>query len=220
MTNALISIKDRIANQLKTIAQTVPAVGGRSISTKGKIFTLPDNTSSPKPLMVIILGWRNFNQYFPGVYNPAKIESAKCFAISQVTHDMAPHSSAPEPQSDSCANCVFNQWGSAPTGRGKACKNQVRLAVITSDAAGLQEPMLLKVSPTGLKSWGMYASSLAMNDQHPIEVVTEISFDANQTYPTLIFKEVEPHLRDVNEFAAAVAKADVLLDTAPISADQ
>lgn len=219
MSTGLVSVKEKIKQELAESKKTLPAVGGRNVSTKNKLFTLPDGTTSKGPLSVIILGWRNFNQYYDGVYNATKLEPPKCFAIGQIIEDMKPHENASVPQHEDCKSCPFNQFKSAPNGgAGKACKNQVRIAMISADLnAADQDPVIIKASPTAIRQWSMYAGMLTANGVHPMEMITEIGFDANAAYPTLTFNAIESHGRDIDAFAAQLAKADTLLDSAPVS---
>ena len=101
-----------------------------------------------------------------------------------------------------CSVCPKNEWGSSPTGSGKACKNQLRLLVIAPDADEGTEPLTLYVSPTALKNFFAYASELAsVHNMLVIHVTTEISFDPNETYPKLAFKMGERHA-NINEMMA------------------
>jgi len=52
---------------------------------------------------------------------------------------------------------------------------------------------VISVSPTGLKHFDKYVNTLADAGVHPVEVITEISFDASEAYPSLRFKVLEKH---------------------------
>tara|TARA_B100000678_G_scaffold287994_2_gene295604 strand:+ start:12335 stop:13210 length:876 start_codon:yes stop_codon:yes gene_type:complete len=77
------------------------------------------------------------NVYYEGKYDPDNKAPPACFAFWDGDEDteMAPHPKVDEEdiferQSEDCDSCPLNAWGSAETGKGKACKNQRRLAVI------------------------------------------------------------------------------------------
>jgi hypothetical protein len=54
--------------------------------------------------------------------------------------------------------------------------------------------MVLYVSPTALKRFDLYVRGLAhVYGLLPIQVITDIAFDPNPTYPTLTFNLVGPH---------------------------
>ena len=214
MSNALVDIKEKIKAEMETLRDTVPAPSGRNISTKGKVFTLPDGRSDQGPIKAVILDHRNYYRYYTKPYDPQNPQAPQCFAISKELEGMGPHSDAHEPQAETCAECAMNQWGSAPTGRGKACRNTVRLAIVPPDATVDDEPMILTVSPTGLKSWATLANGLQALGKLPIQVVTEISFDEHAAYPSLVFKPLEAHDR-IEDFWQLREKAQTLLDQPP-----
>jgi hypothetical protein len=215
MSTALASIQEKIKQQLALARGTVATPTAKTISTRGKVFTLPTGQSSQGPLSAIILDWRNFNKYYTAAYNPQKPSPPDCFAISAVIADMAPHELAAKPASEVCVSCTFNKFGSAPTGRGKACRNTVRLAIVPADFGEETEPMVLNVSPTGIRPWSGYVNSLLVNELMPINMITEISFDANAAYPTLLFKAVRP-VGDKLEHAWRIREAaQAMLDAPP-----
>lgn len=214
MSNALVNLQEQLKQELATLKNTVPTISGRAISTKGKVFTLPDGTSSPGPIQLVVLDHRNFNRYYTAAYNPQDIKPPLCFAISKDL-DLKPHEAATEPQAESCEICPHNQWGSAPNGgKGKACRNTVRLAVAPPDASVDDDPYLLNLAPTSLRSWASYVSGLQVRELLPIQVITEVSFDQAAAYPVLQFKALGTH--EVLETMWALReKAQAQLDAPP-----
>lgn len=216
MSQALVDLREKLKSELTGLRNTVPAPSGRTISTKGKVFTFPDSKTSQGPIEAIILDHRNFNKYYAAAYNPNQPTSPKCFAISKEIAGLAPHADAVDKQSDACEPCTWNQWGSAPTGKGKACRNTVRLAIAPPDATEESEPYIISVAPTGIKSWSGLVNALGTRDLLPMQVVTAISFDANQAYPVLLFKPLRPVEDDKLALMWALRqKAQLLLDTPP-----
>lgn len=215
MTTALKTIQDQIKAELANVRKTVAQPSGFRISTKGKVFTLPDGASSPGPLNVVVLDHRNIHQYFKGVYNPNKPEKPSCFASNKIIADLAPHPDATVPQAENCKDCAQNQWNSSPTGgKGKACKNTVRLAVVPPDAEADTPPFILEISPTGLKSWNMLVANLETMGLIPAQVCVEIAFNPNETYPSLVFSNPRPH--DNMEIIWALReRAQAILNTSP-----
>ena len=211
MSTAMVSIQERVAAQLALQRKTVSQPGGNNISTKGKVFTLPDGKSSNGPLQAVILDHRNVNTHYSGAYNPQQITPPDCYAIGSIIEEMAPSADVDKPYCDNCEACPKNDWGSGNGGRGKACQNTVRLALVPPDATADTEPMTLKVSPTGLNSWNKLNSDLLAAELLPIQIVVDISFDPNTAYPKLQFKVAEPH-DNVELFWALREKAQALLD--------
>jgi hypothetical protein len=210
MSTALQTIQERIAAQLAVQRQSVAQPGGNNISVKGKVFTMPDGSSNNGPLQAIILDHRNVNTHYSGAYNPQQITPPDCFAIGTVIETMGPGDDVEKPHGKVCQDCAKNEWGSG-NGKGKACQNTVRIAIVPPDADAEAEPMTIKISPSGLASWNKLNADLITAELLPIQIVVDISFDPNVTYPKLQFKAAEPH-DNVELFWALREKAQSLLD--------
>lgn len=195
-TNLPVNLEDEIKKQLQAQKGQLGALPSNKISLKNKEFTLP-NGQTGKELECIILDFAWFMVNYPGVYNANNPQQPNCFAVGRAnpdSGDLKPHEDAAEPQHDNCKECPKNEWRSAPSGNGKACKNQRRLVVLAPDADESSEPMTLYVSPGGLKHFDAYVSRLSAEHKVlPVQVVTRITFDPDQTYPLLRFEMVGPH---------------------------
>jgi hypothetical protein len=191
--NVPMSIEDEIKKQLEAQRGQLGALPSNKISTKGKEFTLP-NGQQGKEIEVVIIDFVWFMVNYPGVYNANNPQQPNCFAVGRenpMSGELKPHEDSAEPQHDNCKDCPKNQWKSAPTGNGKACKNQRRLVVLPPDADESTEPMTLYVSPGGLKHFDAYVSRLAAEHKMlPVQVVTKIYFDKDQVYPLLRFEMI------------------------------
>jgi hypothetical protein len=188
------SIQDELRKELETLKERVDPPSGFKISTKGKVFTLPDGSSSDGPMQCVILDWVTANVWFEGLYNPKDIKPPACFAVGRVVSELGPSENSPKKQHATCKGCPQNEWGSHPQGgKGKACKNTRRVLIIPVDADENTQPWVIDVSPTGLKHFDKYVNTLSDNGKHPIEVVTEIAFEPSEAYPSLRFKPVDTH---------------------------
>jgi hypothetical protein len=197
----VLDLQAELRAQLAAAKEAVAPPSGFSISVKGKQFTLPDGSVNPGPMNAVILDWVTLNMYYSGAYNANQPEGPKCFALGRKLAELSPPEDVPTRQNDTCSGCAMNEWESAPGGgKGKACKNTRRLLVVGSTDIGEgTQPYILPVSPTGLSHFDKYVTSLVDRGLNPIEVVTEISFDANAAYPSLRFKPLDKH--DVVEVA-------------------
>ena len=117
-----------------------------------------------------------------------------------------PDPSAPDPQSNQCATCKMNQWGSRITDSGKKakrCSDNRRVVVVPAarkmDSADPQilhndvygGPMLLRIPPASLKDMAKYAGELRSKvNENYNAVVTLLSFDTDVSFPKLRFKAV------------------------------
>lgn len=195
-SNLPVNMEDEIKKQLEAQKGQLGALPSNKISLKNKEFTLP-NGQKGKELQVVILDFIWFMVNYPGAYNANNPQQPNCFALGRERPDsgiLVPHEDAAEPQHSDCKDCPKNQWKSAPSGNGKACKNQRRLIVLPPDADEATEPMTIYVSPGGLKHFDAYVSRLQSEHQMlPVQVITRITFDPDQSYPLLQFELVGPH---------------------------
>ncbi len=218
MSTALSNIQEQIKKELASMQDTAPPVTGQKISTKGRVFTFPDGRKTVDPIQTVILDYRNFNAYYKKGYVEGEVNGPDCFAISKTIEGLEPHEQVPEPMADRCEGCAMNKFGSAPTGKGKACRNTVRIAVTPPDADAETMPMLISASPKALKSWAAFLRNLEVVGLLPVQIVTEIAFDQNEAYPLLTFKPLQPH-DNLELFWALREKAQALLDQPPIMDD-
>ena len=190
---AIVDIKAQMAADLAALSNRTAPAGGDKIQLKNKKFVLPSGDSTDV-LQAVIVEFVSVNNFYEGTYDPKAISPPACFAIGTIPTQLVPSPNAPAIQSDSCAGCPMNQYGSASVGEGKACKNQRRLALLPPGGTADDAIMVLDVSPTGLKSFDSYVRSVAQKfGVTPVGVVTEISFDPNVDYASLRFGNPEPN---------------------------
>lgn len=195
----VLDIQAQLRAELDTLKDRVEPPAGYMISTKAKTFTLPDGSADDGPLVCVVLDWITANTYFEGIYNPKDIKPPVCWALGRNVKEVAASKNVPKPQSDKtglCKDCKQNEWESDPKGgKGKACKNTRRLLVVPANAKEDASPWVLSVSPTALKHFDKYVNTLSDTGVHPIEVITEISFEPSEDYPSLRFKVDTKHDR-------------------------
>ena len=119
-----------------------------------------------------------------------------CFSLALDPTSLAPHPLAPEKQHESCDTCPKNQFGSATTGsgRGKACKDIVRIAVMHVDDLGDAEAVsegkiaTLDLPAMSLKNWTEYSSTVVRKtNRELLAFITTLTFDPAQAYPVVQF---------------------------------
>lgn len=213
-SGALVSIKEQLAAQVAANQGRVAPESGITIRVgQDKTFSMPDGTKSRGPLQLVVLDFAYYNAFYEGTYDPKNISPPACFALSPLPKDMVPSASSPARQSDDCSSCPMNVFGSA--GDGKACKNQVKLAVLPPDADEDTPIWLLNVSPTALKGFNGFVGSVARTfNVPPIGVVVEIGFDDTVTYARLAFSDPAPN-ENVGVHFARQAEAQKLLGVEP-----
>lgn len=91
-----------------------------------------------------------------------------------------------------CADCPRHAFGSAVKGGGKACKDMIRLYILTEGAA---LPLLLSLPPTSLKNWQNYRlATLAPRRLKASDVVTEFSLSPAVNAAGIKYSVVKPKL--------------------------
>jgi hypothetical protein len=217
----VVNIQEELRKQVALMRETVAPPAGNVISLKGKQFTLPDGRQDKGPLNVIILDHVSANSYYTGAYNPKELTSPECFAVGRNVAEMVPSKNVTTPQHANCRDCPMNQWESATNGgKGKACKNTRRLLVIPEGTIDPEaQQYILNVSPSGIRFYDKYIDKLAGMGRHPIEFITEISFDPQETYPSLRFKAAEEN-SDVNLAWGLRSSGETLLLQEPNAPDK
>lgn len=207
--NLPANIQEQLKNEAAIISSRIGAPSGDRIKiTQSKTFKLPDGSESKGPIHAVVVDFISANYYFEGAFDPNEIEPPLCIALSPDPSTMAPDPKSPERQSDTCAGCQQNQFGSAARGRGKACQNTRLLYLLSTDANADTAGLILKVSPTALRGFDAYVSSIARTFQcPPIGVITEIGLNPDLDYPSLVFGNPQPVGQDL--LAEAMSRKDL-----------
>lgn len=193
LPNLPVSILEEMNREALQIADRIAAPSGDFISvTKNKTFRLPGVDTEAPVITAIVLDWVSYNTLYDGKYDPKNIKPPVCVAIGKSEKELAPFPDSPKKAADGCYACPNNQWGT--DGRGKLCKNQRMLAVVSPTDQENGPIMVIRVSPTGVKHWDDYAKHIMQGSgpvTHPCGYITEMSFDPSQDYASLRFKPLE-----------------------------
>jgi hypothetical protein len=109
---------------------------GQFFSLKSGVLAFNDAPLPGNEMGVIILDGVLENVFYEGAYDPDTPQGPTCFAFGRDEKTIEPHKIVIENgtsqagASGLCAGCEMNEWGSAETGKGKACRNVRRLAMI------------------------------------------------------------------------------------------
>ena len=186
-----MGLRDRLLKQ--ETGKTLDLLGtGRSlpahISIADNRFALVDDlgVSTPWPqlaldVVMLDVGEQSFRTYFDPSkpYNP-KAEAEDKVPICVSADNVMPDADAQQPQSQYCANCPMNAWGSDPKGgKGKACQEYKRVAVAV---LGGPEGMVYRLGvPSGshknLRDFGAYIRTIP-NVTDINDVTVRIEFES------------------------------------------
>jgi hypothetical protein len=175
------------------------------ISFQGGVISIDKQKVKDNKLTVAIVEAVFGKAYYPGEFDPSTPQTPTCYAFHPTDQSaMSPHDAAPEKQAEKCLGCQWNRFGTADRGRGKRCKDEVRLMCTVGEtdpesiAAG--EFRMASIPPGSLKNWGNYLKKLRDSGTSVRGVMTEISLEAFQGAYKLDFKAVGK-LEDASFFA-------------------
>lgn len=201
-TTTAVSWEKRLeADAAIAAAQESLTGGGQFIGTKSGQLTFNGAALPNNELRCIIADNIFENVYYEDEYDQDNPGAPRCFAygrfdagtkkilgidvMDESTADggMAPHHSVLNPVHTDCATCPMNQFGTSKTGRGKACSNRRRLAILpvlgtmkkgnfqinTADTEHYMTAPLayLKTPVTSSKVFGAYVSQVAGSLKKP-----------------------------------------------------
>lgn len=189
-TKALTKYDERLAEIAKRSKKAESKVGGEGnfISLRGGHMQYQNIAIPGNKMRAVIICSVNENQFYEGRYDPDNPSAPVCYAFASPDNldDMGPN---PEhemksQQADKCAGCPNFEWGSADVGRGKACKEVRRLAIMTEkELEDVPSAVLafMKVSVTNLKYWAGYVRQLEDVHHKPtFAFITEISIQTDE----------------------------------------
>lgn len=191
-TTAVVTWKEKMAAVAAQAAAMEQPKGG-FLSFKGGRLSYDDNPIPGDKMNVVVIDFALENGIFREKYNALKPATPMCYSLGRDEEELKPHEDCEEPQHTDCATCPNNEWGSDPDGgRGKACKNSRRIAVIPADALTKGHDVLRKTNAvmcklpvTSIKIFSKFINQIVkVLEVPPFAVVAELSLTPN---PSTIF---------------------------------
>lgn len=174
------------------VVSTVDSVPRITLKTRKFNFVENGETiiKTGDPIHVVIVGVQPEHgmakTYYAGEYEPGDSSPPDCSS----TDGIRPDSWINTPQSDLCATCPHNKWGSAKAiggGKAKKCRDSKRLAVINAKNLGEGTVYLLNVTVASLKNLSNFGKELAKQGIPLEAVVTQISINDEVDWAMLEF---------------------------------
>lgn len=197
--NDLVSYDQQWAEQAKQVQREEPQQAGGFLTIRGGILKYGDDVLPGNQACVVVIDAYRENTYYPGKYDPENASPPACYAFGRGPEPMFPHESMqahpdvfqPQHVADGevkgCEGCPRNEWGSAETGRGKACKNRRRLICLPAgyfaprkgsrdfdlelftdpDHFATADTASLKLPVTSGKNWAKYVNQVAATTHRP-----------------------------------------------------
>ena len=181
-----LALPDELSGELEKYinrdrASASGAGGGMSfIRTRGGQFAFNDSILE-QPLRVVVLGAVRENLYYPAAFDPDVSQSPTCFALDTAGNEaeMGPPAEMKGKEAEKCSECWANAFRSAERGKGKACKNNVRMVILPyQEGADFSKitGARLSIPPTSLKNWSAYTNKITEGMRAPLfAVVTELT---------------------------------------------
>ena len=180
-STAVVNWEEKLAGYAQEAAKD-EAIAGTWLSVKAGRLSIEKTPVAGNTLDCIVIATAYENAYYEVKFDPNNPKPPVCYSISVDDEAMVPHEKAPKPQASSCADCPKNEWASAAEGKGKACKNIRRLALLPPDAVAdpekikATEALFLKLPVMSVKNWSLYVNNVAAEFKRPpFAVVTQIS---------------------------------------------
>lgn len=180
-------------------------VTGSFISTRGGVLSFNEEPLPGNQMCVVILDYVQERTFYTEKFSPDREVALPpvCYAFKRNDdpEEMAPHPSMQadltyfQPQNNICRTCPNNEWATADTGRGKACSERRRLALLPAgwykqkrgsrdfDLEIVTDPdfyahadiAFLKLPVTSVKDFAKYVTGLAASHRRPpVAAITRI----------------------------------------------
>jgi hypothetical protein len=177
------------ADKVVSAVESVPR-----ISLKSRRFNFVENgevvMKTADPIHVVIVGVQPEHgmakTFYEGAYEPGDSSPPDCSSFDGVR----PDSWITSPQSETCASCPQNKWGSAKSmsgGKAKACRDSKRLMVVNAKNIEKGTVFTLNVTVASLKNLSNYGKDLAKKGIPLEAVITTISIDEDADWAMLHF---------------------------------
>ena len=172
----------------------------------------------------VLLYYGRQNTYWDGTYDPNNVTPPECFSVDGENGSKARDS---EGRFGNCKDCTLNQFGSG-VGKGKACRNQVKLYV---QVMGTTVPATLFLAPTSISNFtqNFIMNKVTQKGLNYFKIVTRfkafqkeretyfrINFEVAGNFPTDDAAQVKK-LRDF--WMEAIRRDRARLDSSAIGAD-
>lgn len=214
-STALVKWDEKLAARANMAQKAEESVAtGNMVSLQGGVISIGGNAVPGNKLNCIIVDSILENHLYEDDFDPSNPASPICYAYGRIEKEMKPFEGCQSPQSEACRGCPMNEWESAAKGKGKACKNVRRLALIPEDALESAEAIsdaqvaYLRVPVTSVKNWAGYVNKLAASNLPTLAFVTEISVTPDPKSQFKVNFNAVNKIEDGEAIGALLTKAD------------
>jgi len=209
----LIEWEEKLAVYAEEAADSEQVGSGKFISLQGGIMSFNGATMDDNMIDAVVIDHMMENAYYDTKFDADNPQPPACYAYGRKEKEMAPHEKAQNPQGGAggkCEGCEFNEWGTADTGRGKACRNTRRLALISAgDLDDIENAPVafLRLPVTSVAEWSAYVHKLQETMKRPpFSFVTNIKLVPDKKSQFRVLFKVQEKIDDAETFEALIAK--------------
>lgn len=180
----VVQWQEQLAKEAAAAAST-EAPTSEFVSFRGGILSWAGQPVEGNRKNVIVLDSAYEHAFYPHAFDPDAPRSPDCWAVGRVESELTPdHEDVENKQADACEGCPMNEWGSdLEGGRGKACKNVRRVALIDADILNTEDTDVIlkapvqyaKIPVTSGKNYSAYVIQIANVTKRPLHgVISEL----------------------------------------------
>lgn len=146
----------------------------------------PNNPDVVKEIVGVIVDHHPINAYWPQKFE-GQNNAPDCSSLDGKKGIGVP--------GGNCKNCPLNKFGSAPDGKGKACKNMHRVYILRN---GETWPLLLTLPPTSIKPFADYlAKRILPKGLRSYGVITKITLKKDTSNSGIVYSKAQFQLESV-----------------------
>ncbi len=204
------ALEKRFSADVEDTTARLNKPAGNTIGIRNSKFTYKQEVIG-RTMIAIAVDFVHAQTWYEEDFDPDNPSVASCAALSVSGEEMQPLKESPLIQSEFCDGCPLDAWGSADRGRGKACGQQYKVAVVAAgpgETLATCEMAVMTLPPTSLKNWDTYVKGVAKGSKRPpYAVYTRFSFVEDEEWPVLEF-EADRLITDVGEANAILGRLD------------
>lgn len=201
--------EEQMAADTKAAATAVANIGGGAwLSIRNGVLKFQGTPLPESQLECVVVGAIFDKAYYGGqTFDPDNPASPVCWALGEDAPDqdikkLIPSDDSHEKQHGSCEGCPMNEFGTSDRGKGKACKDQVRLAMLHSDylkpdLIGDAPIVFMRVPPTSLTAWAAHVKKITGVLEKPFyAAITRITVSPDDKVQVRVSFDVVEDIRD------------------------
>lgn len=158
----LTTMQKEMALKLAEMQETTTTSENTALKLHANTIEVPNIGEAPAPLEVVVVDFITRREFFDKPYDADNPQPPACFAHGTGNSaNFVPVANSPAPESKACKGCPNNEWGTAMTGKGKACGEVRYVAVMLPEACEPDDPIYtVRVTASQLKAFDGFVKQI------------------------------------------------------------